>query len=241
MPDKDKFTALSGMVEEMKTEQSGEYVAGFFAADIAIGLVWYCLDPNATAITGSGSGPSTDKPVYRAPSWSWARHDSPISFKVVNHLTQLRLEHIRLKKDGNFNHGAKVISATAEPVDARLPTGPIRSARVTLLTYTAKVIWDWDTQNQRRPQRFRFPDLDITEKLDVAGVLDSLGDSVEGALALLLVQMHQGSPLNLDAGLIVRLAQSGSSEYERIGCWWCNPPGVAVEMKKTAATEMTLI
>lgn len=65
----DKLPAFSGITQRLQDVLDGDYLAGLWASDLHQGLVW----------TGDG-GTAEHGQEYRAPSWSWAVTDQPISF-----------------------------------------------------------------------------------------------------------------------------------------------------------------
>lgn len=72
--DDDKLPALSGLARAYGIQHEGTYVAGLWSQDLVFGLLWY---------------KKTDEPLrrparYRAPSWSWASVDGPVSFFTIN-------------------------------------------------------------------------------------------------------------------------------------------------------------
>jgi hypothetical protein len=68
----DKLPAISGVADAVKIFKQCEYVAGLWADDtFPLQLCWKV----------SGMGPNQlPKPKYRAPSWSWAAVDSPVTY-----------------------------------------------------------------------------------------------------------------------------------------------------------------
>lgn len=72
---KDKLPALGGIAESLLCGRGIDYLAGTFRDDIHSGLTWYVWD-------SEGAAPPAP-PVYRAPSWSWASHDSLVKFKCL--------------------------------------------------------------------------------------------------------------------------------------------------------------
>ncbi|KAI0147111.1 heterokaryon incompatibility protein-domain-containing protein [Xylariaceae sp. FL1272] len=74
----DKLPALAGLVRRIHPSIGGEYLAGLWSCDIHRGLNWDvafypCVGQQATA--------------YRAPSWSWAATDSPITSNDVQFIS----------------------------------------------------------------------------------------------------------------------------------------------------------
>ncbi|CZS92758.1 uncharacterized protein RCO7_10213 [Rhynchosporium graminicola] len=72
----DRLIAISGIVAVVGSSIEDDYVAGLWRRDMPRALLWSPFEeetlPNAPHVS---RGP----PLYRAPSWSWASVDSPIS------------------------------------------------------------------------------------------------------------------------------------------------------------------
>lgn len=66
----DKLPALSGLARAYGIQHGGAYVAGLWSQDLLSGLLWYSRN----------NGPLHRPNIYRAPSWSWASVDGPVSF-----------------------------------------------------------------------------------------------------------------------------------------------------------------
>lgn len=66
----DKLIALSGVVRSFQDKTRGRYFAGLWRHSMEEELCWRPLDPR-------------QRPAYRAPSWSWAAVDGPVSTKLV--------------------------------------------------------------------------------------------------------------------------------------------------------------
>jgi hypothetical protein len=78
MPDKDKFAALDGVVEQIQIQRNDHYIFGMFRSDIPIALLWWVkLLPREKFYSKY-----TDN-LRRAPSWSWASQDYQASFKFA--------------------------------------------------------------------------------------------------------------------------------------------------------------
>ncbi|PQE20226.1 heterokaryon incompatibility protein [Rutstroemia sp. NJR-2017a BBW] len=69
---RDKLPAISGVVDAMKVFKKCEYVAGLWADDtFPLQLCWKVSSLRSDRLP---------KPKYRAPSWSWAAVDSPVTY-----------------------------------------------------------------------------------------------------------------------------------------------------------------
>lgn len=71
----DKLVALSGLAKGFTKVLQNVYVAGLWQSNLASQLVWHVNSANAKAETGC----SRLESIYRAPSWSWASIDEPVS------------------------------------------------------------------------------------------------------------------------------------------------------------------
>lgn len=67
----DKLPAISGLAREFASCREDLYVAGLWRGDLPVGLLWH---------SDSGGLLNRANPL-RAPSWSWAAWDGPISFE----------------------------------------------------------------------------------------------------------------------------------------------------------------
>jgi hypothetical protein len=75
-PNEDKFAAFAGIAAGMAVDiEQQQYIAGFFRDEMPTCLLWYV---RAEAVPDSRPRPSDGS--YRAPTWSWAATDTPISF-----------------------------------------------------------------------------------------------------------------------------------------------------------------
>ncbi|MCJ1245679.1 hypothetical protein MMC30_002883 [Trapelia coarctata] len=84
---KDKLPALSGLAARVMRVTGDTYLAGLWAKDLALGLLWNSRQPSATALESPENParfavrrtPNRATAVYRGPTWSWASIDGPIS------------------------------------------------------------------------------------------------------------------------------------------------------------------
>jgi hypothetical protein len=75
-PDTDKLVAFAAIAQQASTLLNDQYIAGSFWSNLPVQLLWTISE------TGLGSRMSCRaKGEYRAPSWSWASIDGPISLK----------------------------------------------------------------------------------------------------------------------------------------------------------------
>lgn len=72
--DSDKLPALAGLAARYARSSGFTYLAGLWAEDLPIGLLWSVNMPV------DGQGPSERSSEYRAPSWSWASTNESVRF-----------------------------------------------------------------------------------------------------------------------------------------------------------------
>jgi len=78
--DSDKLPALGGLSRIFKNKLGDQYIFGLWESDFCTGLCWYSNEANPIRPT-----------VSRAPSWSWAALNGPVSFTVCEgHESQFR-------------------------------------------------------------------------------------------------------------------------------------------------------
>lgn len=68
----DKLPALSGIAKYFRPIFSGTYLAGIWRDHIQINLAWYCLNEDLLL-------PRPEQ--YRAPTWSWASTENPVTIE----------------------------------------------------------------------------------------------------------------------------------------------------------------
>lgn len=109
----DKFPAFSGIVQRLQPVL-GDYLAGLWFRDIIRGLWWVKKD---------GGVPVRE---YRAPSWSWASVDGPVSY----------LEYM----EGEGSLDAEILDRAIHLADPDNPFGQVRWASLTLRGWTKRLI-----------------------------------------------------------------------------------------------------
>ncbi|OCL09511.1 hypothetical protein AOQ84DRAFT_220794 [Glonium stellatum] len=108
---RDKFPALSGLVDEFRRRFNDQYVAGLWWKDMCVGLAWVAR--------GFLKQPSE----WRAPSWSWAHQDGPVkfngSYRVGDSLVVWNDFHIRTASEdpcGEVLKGSITLQAPSCPI-----------------------------------------------------------------------------------------------------------------------------
>lgn len=107
----DKLVAVAGLARRAHRILQGEYLAGLWRNQIQIGLLWM-IDEDASA---------SRAPVYRAPSWSWASMDGPVSWSLIDGWVQ--------SDDGFVESAIEVIDAQVQ-LEASDPFGPVEKVEI---------------------------------------------------------------------------------------------------------------
>jgi hypothetical protein len=66
----DRLLAISGLANRFSNLMDSNYSAGIWESDLLAGLMWICVSPRRQPLN------------ERAPSWSWAAIDGPVSFDM---------------------------------------------------------------------------------------------------------------------------------------------------------------
>lgn len=75
---RDKLVAIAGLAKRAHRTLEGTYLAGLWSTQLHIGLTWM-VDQHAS---------TSRAPEYRAPSWSWASMDGPITWTLIDGYVQ---------------------------------------------------------------------------------------------------------------------------------------------------------
>lgn len=81
----DKFPAMAGIAEKFQKAFDDKYYAGLWAKDMLIGLAWSRKLYSKSVrpyVPLYGEGHET----WRAPSWSWASLDGPVSYSLIRNV-----------------------------------------------------------------------------------------------------------------------------------------------------------
>ncbi|OJD35645.1 heterokaryon incompatibility protein [Diplodia corticola] len=128
-PDRDKLAALSGVAKAFQSQLDDEaYVAGMWndKDDLLRMLMW-------TAIK---KAPRQAKPVYRAPSWSWASLDTAVSPPLSSYGHDL-VSFVNIKH------------AQTRPFNPADPTGRVVDGSVTVVGFCVPTLLTLDKQKTR--------------------------------------------------------------------------------------------
>jgi len=117
----DKLPALSGLAQRLHYHLEGIYLAGVWSADFHRGLLWKVQIGNLTRVE-----------PYRAPSWSWAVTDQPVSYNAPKLLStssvELKLLEVHVTPRNEKNRFGEIISAVIVVRGNTMPL--VRSSQV---------------------------------------------------------------------------------------------------------------
>ncbi|GME61995.1 heterokaryon incompatibility protein [Neofusicoccum parvum] len=128
-PDRDKLAALSGVAKAFQFQLHDEaYVAGLWndKEDLLRNLMWSAVKKT----------PRPAKPIYRAPSWSWASLDAPVSLPLSCYghdlVSFVDIQHAQTK-----------------PLSAADPMGRLVDGFVTFVGFCVPTVLSIDRQRTR--------------------------------------------------------------------------------------------
>lgn len=206
----DKLPAISGLVSSFKNlflSDPGSihgYVAGLWSTDLPIGLAWRgCLQKtpflNEAGFVGTSRVNRTHRvPFYRAPSFSWASVDGPITHPYLDCIKGWRTSVPGFEPDVL---DVQVIPAAVDPF------GQVFGGRVKLRGYT-KAFKD-------------LPEHSLVY-LDESREIGSLSarDQIQGpwtCLCLGVVTHNKGDPTTYAYCLLMEAIGPENEEYRRVG------------------------
>lgn len=239
-PAKDKFVALSGIIERVQMNMADTYVAGLFTKELPLALLW-----NVKHSALNRDQPAVFDGMYRAPSWSWASLDDAVNFK----LPAIYEEHLDGMGTCSF---AEVLSVSSTPADPAIPTGCITDARLVLRSFSAHVHWSmnpkYHSDTEGVPLNLtRLDGTAIPEEFDTVGIIDRpVVDAIAPADAVAFLVLSTTKSFGFrDAGLLLAPQQlNGEKVYKRIGMWINEreDDGSAVEwMEADQPTTLTIV
>ncbi|KAG4431846.1 hypothetical protein IFR05_012663 [Cadophora sp. M221] len=181
----DKLPALAGVASEISSLSGQKYLAGLWNNDLIHSLLW-CRDFATTPL------PPPEK--YRAPSWSWAAIDSPVTWS-------------KAILDFPDDEEAKILSCTVTPESDKSPFGRVsRGGNLKIQGSMQKVLIErsqsHDILDVETRVPFAFAQWDCLDaqhhgrsRLDFSGGVDELWClSMVGGAGLLLREVGEGAP-----------------------------------------------
>jgi hypothetical protein len=128
----DKLLALSGLADVWQQACRQQYFAGLWGGSLLVDLLWYSLsfdEEEATTATTSVEGPidpaTPRQEEWRAPSWSWAAMDGPVTYSEGWYVP------VKRGTENTFHASAKIVAAECVPVGSSL-TGKFKSGYIEL-------------------------------------------------------------------------------------------------------------
>jgi hypothetical protein len=212
--EKDKFPALSGIAKRMQqTRPSDIYLAGLWKSSLLKDLLWHA------------SADLLERPQqWRAPSWSWASINSPISYDMGEAVTWIQVLEASCSSIGPDPYGE--LSAGFLRLKAPLFPGHLRYD----ISKNESGLWRYTIEMDDFERR----------SLKADYVLSSPGKHhvpPDTSVRLLIAAHTEGSRGNREFhGIVMRILKSESCTMERIG--WVTifeEPGYV--QKKVTATE----
>ena len=153
---KDRLPALSGLAARVVRGTGDTYLTGLWVKDLALGLLWYSKQPSATAVEHPGTlarsaiRRTANRPTaeYRAPTWSWASIDGPISHPMPPGPDEELHSQVHIH----------VIDAVCTPAGLD-PTGAVKDGWLKLMcpVLTAKITLKYGVKGEAI-YRLQFPD-----------------------------------------------------------------------------------
>jgi hypothetical protein len=191
----DIFPALSGVVSEVIKLNSDEYIAGLWKSCLHVGLLW-----QSKGVNWGGLPRPTAK---RAPSWSWAAVDGPISY-----LSSSRISHTKVDFSAITIHDAYCT------IFGQNPYGQINKAFIRLTGSLKKAILDDGDQPE-------IPGFEIQSPkghLVGTGYLDTEAGPKENIFILKISKSsEENEPGLFWFVLLLKQVEEGSDCYERVG------------------------
>ncbi|OCL10071.1 HET-domain-containing protein, partial [Glonium stellatum] len=209
-PFQDKFIALAGIVERINEIRKDEYVAGFFRTDLPYALLWANAQPLSDCALRSNSTQG-----YRAPTWSWASTDTPVTFDMVETLRK-------------FDHTlyATIIDTSVSLINKTNKAGQISDAKLVLQASVVSIAWDV-LNYQEKGARLYIAGSAKSTCMDGAvssGIFDDPetdANPIEGAIAALFIANNAKSLDHIFyVGLILApIDAQVEQQYRRVGVW----------------------
>lgn len=154
-PDKDKFSALSGIAKRAASWYVGdEYIAGMFRRSLVRHLAWVVqLKPRVPMRDGAPSRDSNRSISWRAPTWSWLSIDGSaqcVLGRAGNMIELAELVDVEVQLSDPQNPFGSIISASIE-LRCRLMDCPVTDYRVKKSSIGQdEAVYHWDDKFKRK-------------------------------------------------------------------------------------------
>lgn len=199
----DKLIAFSGIAKQFATILDDTYVAGLWRRDLEQGLLWCAMNGGLP----DGSLKWTRPAVYRAPSWSWASIDGPVSVWYWGDFTDLLFQ----VQDVVLGHVTQDI------------TGRVKSGWLDLRGYLRPVNLVWHgTDDESLRTGWTVSNLRIRVDLDVTPSSCRAFDNDNSASRLFYMPGGSLKYFEKVRVLFLRVVDAEEGVFERIGLGACS-------------------
>ncbi|KAH7129171.1 heterokaryon incompatibility protein-domain-containing protein [Dactylonectria macrodidyma] len=212
----ERLVALSGLAHAFHQALNLRYLAGLWCGPtLPFMLLW----------EAGNYVPPVDQ-TYVAPTWSWASHSGPVSYRNAYNLSTMRIFDMEM------------LSATTELQDIALPFGKVTSGKVVLKGRAKQarfnpsgdlVFMEYSGSPPRRPSlppsgiyppNYILPDFRTHAKLDSETTFQAM-DVVSLAVVSRTYELDGVQYTAVDGLLLQRTEGRGiPTEYRRIGCFY---------------------
>ncbi|KIW15309.1 hypothetical protein PV08_05354 [Exophiala spinifera] len=146
----DKLIAIAGLARRAHDIIKGDYLAGIWRKYVHFGLAW--MVENTAIATRAPESP------YRAPSWSWASMDGPVTWKDLGHDMIAKSDYVKTAMD---IMDTTVRLAASDPFGAVLHaelivSGQLRTASSDMLLHNEVLHYQiWERESRYWPPSIR--------------------------------------------------------------------------------------
>jgi hypothetical protein len=196
----DKLVAIAGLAKKL-AKPDDQYVAGLWKSRLHEQLQWF-VSPN--------SDPRLPKPAWRAPSWSWAAVDNPISYPDISYKFK---SFVSLDRP---TITAEIIDCDAVPKTTD-EYGELQSGRLRLLGRCTRVVWDRPVWQSDGVENYVIFPSGYKHKFWLDALIvdaHSAGTPVEDFEISCILFSASSS---FRTSLVLRRLESGKDVFERIG------------------------
>lgn len=206
----DKLMALAGLARKTSELLQCQYLAGIWQNELHIGLSWsmahmssFYQSGNHLLINGIGEPPRRAT-EYRAPTWSWASMDGPVTFLLETdtgtaHLVTSSIEYV----DSSISHASASQYGAVTHVDLTV-RAPIKRVPATMLS--ANTVLNPHTFLSRYTNKIGWYVED--ERKTLTGQI---------LCVKLAVHSHGFSPGMTDENMFLVVEDLGNGQYQRCG------------------------